>query len=103
MPARTTHRAVQYLRMSTEHQRYSLANQAAAIADFARTRGIEIVRSYFDPGKSGLTLEGRAGLQALLAAVLEPARDFDTVLILDVSRWGRFQDIDQSAHYEFLC
>jgi hypothetical protein len=20
-----------------------------------------------------------------------------------VSRWGRFQDIDEAAHYEFLC
>ena len=21
----------------------------------------------------------------------------------DVSRWGRFQDPDEAAHYEFLC
>jgi DNA invertase Pin-like site-specific DNA recombinase len=25
------------------------------------------------------------------------------VLVYDVSRWGRFQDIDESAHYEFVC
>jgi hypothetical protein len=25
------------------------------------------------------------------------------ILVLDVSRWGRFQDIDESAYYEFLC
>src|SRR5271169_790263 len=25
------------------------------------------------------------------------------VLVFDVSRWGRFQDADESAHYEFLC
>jgi hypothetical protein len=24
-------------------------------------------------------------------------------LVLDVSRWGRFQDVDESAYYEFLC
>jgi len=29
--------------------------------------------------------------------------DFDHVLVYDVSRWGRFQDIDESAHYEFVC
>jgi len=24
-------------------------------------------------------------------------------LVYDVSRWGRFQDTDEAAHYEFLC
>ena len=28
---------------------------------------------------------------------------FGSILVLDVSRWGRFQDPDQAAHYEFLC
>jgi hypothetical protein len=23
--------------------------------------------------------------------------------VYDVSRWGRFQDPDEAAHYEFLC
>ena len=26
-----------------------------------------------------------------------------TILVYDVSRWGRFQDTDEPAHYEFLC
>ena len=96
-------RAAQYLRMSTEHQRYSLENQAQAIAAYAEARGYEINRSYFDPGKSGLTLRERKGLQTLLADALGAEREFDAILVLDVSRWGRFQDLDQSAHYEFLC
>ena len=29
--------------------------------------------------------------------------DFDHILVYDVSRWGRFQDVDESAYYEFLC
>ncbi len=29
--------------------------------------------------------------------------DFSHVLVFDVSRWGRFQDVDESAHYEFIC
>ena len=29
--------------------------------------------------------------------------DFDRILVYDVSRWGRFQDADESAHYEFIC
>jgi len=28
---------------------------------------------------------------------------FDYVLVFDVSRWGRFQDGDESAHYTWLC
>ena len=29
--------------------------------------------------------------------------DFNHILVYDVSRWGRFQDTDESAHYEFIC
>src|SRR4051794_19099443 len=103
MKAPPQRRAAQYLRMSRDLQRYSLRNQADAVAQYAELNGYEITRSYFDPGKSGLDLKGRLGLQALLAAVLQPDRDFDAILVLDVSRWGRFQDLDQAAHYEFLC
>lgn len=96
-------RACQYLRMSREHQRYSPANQAAAIAEYALARGYEIVRTYRDNGRSGLTLQGREGLKELLTDVISGRADFSAVLVLDVSRWGRFQDPDQAAHYEFLC
>ncbi len=95
--------AAQYIRMSTEHQRYSLENQRAAIAEYAEMRGFAIVQTYADAGKSGLSLKGRDGLQRLLADVVTGQRDFSAILVLDVSRWGRFQDADQSAHYEFLC
>jgi DNA invertase Pin-like site-specific DNA recombinase len=98
-----TVRAAQYIRMSREHQRYSPANQAAAIAEFASARGYEIVRTYQDNGRSGLTLKGRPALTELLTAVISGQADFSAVLVLDVSRWGRFQDPDQAAHYEFLC
>src|SRR5205823_6936363 len=27
----------------------------------------------------------------------------NVILVYDVSRWGRFQDADESAHYEFIC
>jgi len=94
--------AAQYLRMSTDHQRYSLANQAALISDFAAAEGYEIVRSYEDAGKSGVTTSGRTGLKALLGDVLGGA-PFSTILVVDVSRWGRYQDPDEAAHYEFLC
>lgn len=99
----TANKAVRYVRMSTEHQRYSLENQAAAISSYATVSGLQIVRSYEDSGKSGLTLKKRPGLQHLLADCVQLGRDFSAILVLDVSRWGRFQDIDEAAHYEFIC
>lgn len=96
-------RAVQYLRMSTEHQKYSLENQSAAIAEYAALEGYEVIRTYSDAGKSGLHLQGRRQLQQLLSDCLSPDRDFDAILVLDVSRWGRFQDPDQAAYYEYVC
>lgn len=98
-----TIQAAQYLRMSTDQQRYSLENQQAAIAEYAARHGYEVVRTYADPGKSGLTLKGRAALQALLADVMAADRPFKAILVLDVSRWGRFQNPDEAAHYEFIC
>lgn len=95
--------AAQYLRMSTDGQQYSMGNQAAAIAGYAAAEGLEIVATYKDAGKSGVTAEKRDGLQALLRDALSGAAPFGTVLVLDVSRWGRFQDPDEAAHYEFIC
>jgi DNA invertase Pin-like site-specific DNA recombinase len=96
-------RAAQYVRMSTEHQKYSTENQAEIIARYAEKRGMEIVKTYADAGKSGLRLEGRVALQQLLADVRSGTADFTVVLVYDVSRWGRFQDTDESAYHEFIC
>jgi DNA invertase Pin-like site-specific DNA recombinase len=89
--------------MSTEHQKYSTENQSEVIRRYAEQRGIEIVRSYADHGKSGLRLDGRDALKRLIDDVRAGRADFSAVLVYDVSRWGRFQDADESAYYEFLC
>ena len=96
-------RAVEYVRMSTEHQRYSTENQSDVIRQYAAKRGIEIVRTYADAGKSGLRLEGRDALKRLIEDVQQGRADFTTILVYDVSRWGRFQDADESAYYEYIC
>src|SRR5712675_2118634 len=89
--------------MSTEHQRYSTENQGDAILEYAARRGLEVVRTYADEGKSGLRLEGRDALKLLIADVENGTADFTTILVYDVSRWGRFQDADESAYYEYIC
>src|SRR5579859_3350289 len=95
--------AAQYLRMSTEHQQYSLENQTAAIKRYADEHGFVVVRNYEDVAKSGLKLRNRPGLRTMLQDVVSRQADYQAILVLDVTRWGRFQDIDESAHYEFLC
>jgi len=48
-------RAAEYLRMSTDGQQYSIANQQAAIRQYAMEHGFRIVRTYSDPRKSEST------------------------------------------------
>jgi DNA invertase Pin-like site-specific DNA recombinase len=95
--------AAQYLRMSTEHQQYSFANQADAIARYATEHGFLIVKTYSDGAKSGLRITNRPGLKQVLKDVVDGKVQFRAILVYDVSRWGRFQDADESAHYEYLC
>ena len=78
-------------------------NQRTAIAAYAAGRGIAIIRRYADEGRSGLTISGRNGLSDLIQDILRERADFNCVLVYDVSRWGRFQDVDESAYYEFIC
>jgi DNA invertase Pin-like site-specific DNA recombinase len=98
-----TFRAAQYVRMSTDYQRYSIENQAAVIAAYAQLHDLSIIRTYRDQGESGLKLKNRAGLAQLLNDVSSDQADFEYILVYDVSRWGRFQDVDESAYYEFIC
>jgi DNA invertase Pin-like site-specific DNA recombinase len=95
--------AAQYLRMSTDEQKLSLAYQASAIQRYAQKHGFAVVSTYEDRGRSGLTLKRRKGLTQLLQDAVSGLSTFKAVLVYDVSRWGRFQDADESAHYEFLC
>jgi DNA invertase Pin-like site-specific DNA recombinase len=96
-------RAAHYVRMSTEHQQYSTENQLAAIGRYAEAHGMEISRTYSDSGKSGLNIAGREGLRELLDDVQNGRADFSVILVYDISRWGRFQDADESAYYEYIC
>jgi DNA invertase Pin-like site-specific DNA recombinase len=89
--------------MSTEHQQYSTENQREIIRQYAARRGMAIVRTYTDAGKSGLRIDGRDALKQLIQDVETAKADFDAILVYDVSRWGRFQDADESAYYEYIC
>jgi DNA invertase Pin-like site-specific DNA recombinase len=96
-------RAAAYVRMSKDQQKYSIENQMAAITHYAHQHNIEIVSQYSDGGRSGLNFKGRKGLRQLIADVQAGQAEFEVILVLDVTRWGRFQDVDESGYYEFIC
>lgn len=95
--------AIAYVRMSTDHQQYSTNNQWDVIEKYAADNDITILRTYSDEGKSGLDIRGRDSLGELIEIVQKEEADFKAILVYDISRWGRFQDADESAYYEFIC
>jgi DNA invertase Pin-like site-specific DNA recombinase len=48
-------------------------------------------------------LQYRDGLKELLRDLVSGNAPYQAILVYDVSRWGRFMDADESAHYEFMC
>jgi len=103
-PAPTpTIRAAAYVRMSTEHQQYSTSNQMDTNTEYAVRKGMVIGPIYSDEGKSGLNIKGRDALERMIQDVESGKADFTAILVYDVSRWGRFQDADESAYYEYIC
>lgn len=97
------HSAVLYLRMSTEHQEFSPDIQREFLQKYAEQHQFEIIREYLDYGKSGLTAEKRPAFSQMIATVQAGTADFQHILVYDMSRWGRFQNIDESRSYEYLC
>ena len=98
-------KAVAYYRHSAQdRQENSVEIQQDQVRKFAAENDIEIIREFADKGKSGLSVEGRDEFNAMLHDYVEQEKEqFQFVLVLDVSRWGRFQETDLSAYYTGLC
>lgn len=104
-PKELPSKAVAYYRHSAQdRQENSVDIQREQVQAFAKENGITIIREFIDRGISGLSTEGRDGFNEMLDDyVVGGKEDFDFVLVLDVSRWGRFQDSDLSAYYSGIC
>jgi len=89
--------------MSNEAQEYSIENQKTAIREYAAHHRFLIVKTYADAGKSGVIARNRPALRELLKDVVSGNTGYKAILVYDVSRWGRFPNNDEAAHYEFLC
>jgi DNA invertase Pin-like site-specific DNA recombinase len=97
-------RGIAYYRHSAQdRQENSIPIQQDQVRQWAREHGVEIIREFCDAGKSGLDSEGRPAFTEMMEEWIKKRSDFDYVLCLDVSRWGRFQDIDLSAQFSAVC
>ena len=56
---------------------------------------------YCDECGSGLRIDNRPGLAQLIRDVVNGACDFDAILLLDPSRWGRFPSAHDDITGEF--
>lgn len=95
--------AAAYVRMSTDQQDLSIGTQLDAIEAYANANALEVAHVYKDAGRSGLAISKREGMKKMLRDVMDEPRPFDVILVYDVSRWGRFQDVDAAAYYEYTC
>ncbi|HEV7767820.1 MAG TPA: recombinase family protein [Thermoanaerobaculia bacterium] len=96
-------RAALYLRRSTNDllQADSLEVQGEILRAAAERLGFVIV-AIFRESASGRT-DDRTEFRRLMDCVTSGAAEFDVILVRDVSRWGRFDNIDESAYHEFVC
>jgi DNA invertase Pin-like site-specific DNA recombinase len=97
-------RAIAYYRHSAQdRQENSIPIQQDQVREWAAKNGVHIIHEFSDAGKSGLNAEGRPAFTEMMEEWVKKRADFDYVLCLDVSRWGRFQDIDLSAQFSAEC
>jgi DNA invertase Pin-like site-specific DNA recombinase len=97
-------RAVAYYRHSAQdRQENSIPIQQDQVRAWAKQHGVEIIREFCDAGRSGLNSEDRPAFTEMMEEWISKRHDFEYVLCLDVSRWGRFQDIDLSAQFSAIC
>jgi DNA invertase Pin-like site-specific DNA recombinase len=98
-------KAIAYYRHSAEDkQENSVLIQREHAVKFAAAHEIAIIHEEADEGESGL-LAARPAFQKLFKDWIrsESAPSFDYIFVYDVTRWGRFQDQDEAAYYEFEC
>jgi DNA invertase Pin-like site-specific DNA recombinase len=94
-------RVALYLRRSTDEiqQADSLDAQEALFRRYAAERDYEVIGAPFTDSSSGRTAD-RVDFQRLVEIVARGA-PFGAVLVRDVTRWGRFLNVDEGAFWEF--
>jgi len=99
----TKHAVAYYRHSAQDRQENSVEIQQDQVRKFAEDNGIQIIEEFVDRGKTGLVTEGREAFQRMLHNIEIGKYHIEYVLVLDVSRWGRYQNLDISAYYTGLC
>jgi DNA invertase Pin-like site-specific DNA recombinase len=99
----TMNKAVGYLRCSTDKQDQSIPDQRKAIQEYAEKNGFAVSEWFADEGRSGTGTEKRDEFNRMIESVEKGDKDFNYILVYDISRWGRFPDDDEAAYWEFHC
>ena len=73
--------------------------QSLNMRNYMDSRSFE---TYSDQARSGIDLAHRPGLRQLLQDIVAAKAAYQAILVFDVSRWGRFQDADESAYLRVL-
>ena len=85
-------RAALYLRSSKDRNDVSPDAQRRALVELAASRGETVVAEFVDSVESGKDKD-RPGFQALIRAIHNPRRGWDTVLMYDTARLSRRREI----------
>lgn len=85
-------KVVFYLRMSTDRQDTSIAQQREALERHVSKQGYRVVREYVDEGISGDATHKRKAFQKMIADAA--GGSFDRILCFDQDRFGRFDMIE---------
>ncbi len=96
-------RAAAYLRCSTDRQEQSIPDQKIALEAYALEEGLEVIRWFEDEGRSGTQEANRPAFQELIRIVENGQKDFQLILVYDVTRWGRWADANAPAYWEHHC
>ena len=99
MVARELIPAAAYLRRSTDRQEQSLADQRAAIHEWASRHGYRIAFEFVDDAISGTSAKGRSGFQSMIAAAEQ--RRFQAVIVWNSDRFSR-GDVTETEHYRYV-
>lgn len=101
-------RAIAYYRQNSSTKnvgdRNSIAAQRKRVEKFAKKHGIKIIHEIIDEG-NGSPDSNQSSLQRLFEqwVLNKNAPDFDYVILADASRWGRRDNLEDIALYEYQC
>ncbi|MCK4850599.1 MAG: recombinase family protein, partial [Phycisphaerae bacterium] len=99
--AKQGHRAVGYVRRSTDRQEQSIPDQEKAIEKYSVEHGLRLGKFYIDDAISGTSTIGRRAFQEMMEDAQKPTRRFDYIVVYDVKRFGRV-DNDEAGYYRHL-